>query len=577
MNSGRRLLNSLSAISDKLAAVVRVSLRVHVRKARQRFIETCDHCEDTQEATLRRIMMLNAGSEFARDFNLSPETSVEEFRNRIPISNYEFHKPYIDQLRQGNSSAMLGEKNPLLMFALSSGTTSESKYIPITRPFLDDYRSGWRIWGIGAIDGHPGCDGGHILQITSSKSRFLSEGQIPCGNISGLVSSMQYRVIRRIYTLPAAVADIQDPTEKYYTVLRIALADEKITWITTANPGTLVRLSSLMNEHARQLIDDIRNGTLSIELPEEIAKEVAPKLQPPNPERAAELDRLLTEKGELIPKDCWPNLKLLAIWTGGSAGAYLPKIRSLFGEVDIRDQGLHASEGRMTIPLEGHTSEGVLDITSHFFEFIPEEEGDEESPQTLLAHELTPGQKYYILMTTVSGLCRYNIKDVVECTGFQGTTPVLKFLHKGAHISNITGEKVTESQIVDAVRQAASEMEIHVPQFVMVPVWGEPPAYHLLIETDELASRDQLKKLTDRVDRVLGDLNMEYREKRETGRISPVVGQFVADGIMDKLAKSRSQRKGGSLEQYKHPYLIADLEFIDQLPEIEAIGTSKGS
>ena len=99
-------------------------------------------------------------------------------------------------------------------------------------------------------------------------------------------------------------------------------------------------------------------------------------------------------------------MKLLAIWTGGSAGAYLPKIRSLFGEVSIRDHGLHASEGRMTIPLEGGTSEGVLDVISHFFEFIPENQAEAEAPETLLAHELTQGENYYILMTTVSGLYR---------------------------------------------------------------------------------------------------------------------------------------------------------------------------
>lgn len=223
------------------------------------------------------------------------------------------------------------------MFALSSGTTSESKYVPITKPFLNDYRAGWRIWGIGAIDGHAGCDRGHIFQITSSQDRFRTESGVPCGNISGLVTSMQNRVLSRLYTLPAAVADIEDPEIKYYTVLRIALADETITWITTANPGTLVKLSGLLNQHAPQLIEDIRSGTISVDLPEPQRKALQKVLSTRSPERAKFLENLLKEQGELIPKECWPRLKLLAIWTGGKRWSLSPQNSyALWGSLDSR-------------------------------------------------------------------------------------------------------------------------------------------------------------------------------------------------------------------------------------------------
>lgn len=553
-------------------------LRAKIRRIRQRFLVSCQNCEETQQATLKRILSLNQGSQLSKDYELSPRMTVSEFREKFPISEYELFKPYIDRMRADNHASLLGSKNQLLMFALSSGTTSESKYVPITKPFLNDYRAGWRIWGIGAIDGHAGCDRGHIFQITSSQDRFRTESGVPCGNISGLVTAMQNRVLSRLYTLPAAVADIEDPEVKYYTVLRIALADETITWITTANPGTLVKLSGLLNQHATQLIEDIRSGTISVDIPAAQKQPLNKIISKRSPERADFLENLLKEHGELVPKECWPRLKLLAIWTGGSAGAYLPKIRTLFGDVPIRDHGLHASEGRMTIPLESGTSEGVLDIISHFFEFIPEDQAEdqaeEETPETILAHELDEGKNYFILMTTVSGLYRYNIRDVVKCTGFEGTTPILKFLHKGAHISSITGEKVTESQVVDAVRDAASDLKVSVPQFVVVPVWGEPPGYRLLIESGEFDSPNIMDPLAIRVDENLCQSNVEYREKRESDRLSPLAGQFVSNGTMGNLAKQRNQRKGGSMEQYKHPCLIADLEFIDQLPQIETLSTT---
>src|SRR5690606_8640302 len=99
-----------------------------------------------------------------------------------------------------------------------------------------------------------------------------------------------------------------------------------------------------------------------------------------------------------------------------------------------RDHGLHASEGRMTIPLQDGTPDGLLDIESHFFEFIPESEAASSQPTVLQAHELVPGESYFILLTTASGLYRYDIRDVVQCTGYLHTTPLLRFLHKGAHI-----------------------------------------------------------------------------------------------------------------------------------------------
>ena len=56
--------------------------------------------------------------------------------------------------------------------------------------------------------------------------------------------------------------------------------------------------------------------------------------------------------------------------------AYLRGYPEFFGETPVRDVGLIASEGRMTIPIEDGTAAGVLDIRHHYFEFIPEEQGD---------------------------------------------------------------------------------------------------------------------------------------------------------------------------------------------------------
>ena len=72
---------------------------------------------------------------------------------------------------------------------------------------------------------------------------------------------------------------------------------------------------------------------------------------------------------------------------------------------------------------------GVLDITTNYFEFVPEDEIKNPQPTVLGAHELQVGRNYYILLTTSYGLYRYNIHDVVRCTGYHN---IVKSIAAGA-------------------------------------------------------------------------------------------------------------------------------------------------
>ncbi len=221
-------------------------------------------------------------------------------------------------------------------------------------------------------------------------------------------------------------------------------------------------------------------------MPGEVRQALGRRISRKDTARADELEAIVERSGHLVPRDFWPGMQLLAIWTGGSVGAYLPALRDDYGQIPIRDHGLSASEGRMTIPVADGTAAGILDVTTHFFEFIPESEYGRPDPNVLEAHELEEGKNYYILLTTSSGLTRYNICDVVRCTGFYHSTPLVEFLHKGAHIANLTGEKISESQVVAAVRGATDEMRLCLSHFTVSPVWGNPPKYHLHIEQADI-------------------------------------------------------------------------------------------
>ena len=128
--------------------------------------------------------------------------------------------------------------------------------------------------------------------------------------------------------------------------------------------------------------------------------------------------RIVERTGRLLPKDYWPNLDFLSNWMGGTMRAYLRGYPEFFGETPVRDVGLIASEGRMTIPIEDGTPAGLLDIRHHYFEFIPEDQADREEPETVEATELVEGRNYFIVLTTAGGLYRYNISDLVRCVGY---------------------------------------------------------------------------------------------------------------------------------------------------------------
>jgi len=552
----------LRKLRERVGAIPRTTVRREARKSLRAALD----CRTSQRRVLKRLLKLNGDSHFSRQHGLDQVDSVAEFRHRLPICDYEYFRPYIQQVQLGRQQALLGSSNPLLMFSLSSGTTGQSKLIPVTRQFLKDYRRGWQTWGIHTLDDHPSINIGKILQYSSDYDQFRTAGGFPCGNISGLVASMQKPIVRTMYTVPHAVAKIHETDPKNYTFLRIALADEHVAMMVTANPGTLLHLAKLADRSKESLIRDIADGTLSCShlLAESVRRKLVSRLRP-HPHRARQLEQLAEREGALRPKDYWPALAALAVWTGGSARAYLPSLGKQFGEVALRDHGLSASEGRMTVPLRDNQSAGILEVGSHFFEFIPEEEYANPQRTVLEAHELQQDRNYYILLTTSSGLYRYDICDVVRCVGFFGTTPVLEFLHKGANISNLTGEKLTESQIVSAVCASTRGLPLSGEHFAIAPAWGEPPWYEFFIEQSTNLSPELRGRLAGRIDRQLQDLNCEYRDKRNSGRLDPLRCVPIPEGTWASHTRREQKRRGSSPDQYKHTCLVPDLNFRERL------------
>jgi hypothetical protein len=536
------------------------------RRLAREFLRQTDSARAVQAARLVELVGRHADSQFGRDHHFAEIRTAADFRRRVPVRGYDGHEPYIERVRQGDTRALFGPGTDVLMFAMTSGTTARPKTIPVTRESLANYRAGWTIWGILAFDDHPeilqkGLQ--PILQLVSNWRETTTPGGIPCGAITGLTAHMQNVLVRQTYCMPPATMRIKDVEAKYYTALRLALP-RNLGTIMAANPGTLLAIARLGDRERETLVRDIRDGTVTdrFDIPGEVRKALRLRVGVPRPLTARRLERVVGRTGRLLPKDAWPSLRFLGNWTGGTMGAYLRAYPEYFGDRPVRDIGLIASEGRFTIPIEDGTPGGVLDIRHHYFEFLPEDQADRDEPDTVEAADLEVGRRYFILPTTAGGLYRYQIHDLVRCVGFRGEAPILEFLNKGAHFSSLAGEKLSEFQVVAALRAAQHEAGVPLKSFLVLPTWGEPPSYSLLVEDDDLPTPGHAERLAAAAEAQLRRQNLEYEDRRATLRLGPIRIRRIAPGSWADFQRRRLAKSGGTVEQYKQPCLMPDLEAI---------------
>lgn len=543
-------MRSAPTLTDR---VMYVLARRHAEKVFARFMAATRRAATVQEAVLAAHVRRNAESEFGRDHHFDRIGSVADFRTRLPILRYQDFAPYIDRVRNGRIDALFGGRQRVRMFALTSGTTDQPKYIPVTDEFLQTYRRGWNAFGIKALLDHPAAFLRGIVQVTSRMDESRTPAGIPCGAITGLMAATQKRLVRKYYTTPPCVAQIDDPAAKYYTIMRLSVVRD-VAFLITANPATQLKLARTADEHREQLIRDVHDGTLWSELPvpPAVRAELSPRLRADR-DRARQLESLAARHGALLPKHYW-NLAFIANWTGGTMGLYLQHFPAYFGDVPVRDIGLLASEGRISVPVEDHTPAGILDAESHFFEFVPKDRMDEANPPTRLCHELEIGQEYFVLLTTASGLYRYDIGDLVRVVGYEGQAPLIEFLSKGAHTCSLAGEKLTERHVVEAMNRAAASMGLPLCAFVLAPRWGDLPYYTLHLEAQG-CTVERLSTLGRRLDEELGAVNIEYASRRRSLRLGPVRINVLPDGFLAARDHEQAEARRRGNEQYKHRYL----------------------
>jgi len=512
-----------------------------------------------QNQLLQKILRRNQTTAFGREHGFAHIQSVNDYRRRVPVGDYERFRPYIERARQGENSVLTAE--PILMFPMTSGSTGAPKLIPVTASTRTSHGRLTELWFSRLFHDHPACAAGKIFTLVGAAVEGHTAGGIPYGAASGLIYQSSPRWIRRAHALPYELAEIKDFQAKYYVAMRMAL-EQDVTFLGTPNPSTLLRLVDTADRFRDNIIKDIHDGALpsGYEIPRAIRAAIAP-----NRERARELETFVEQQGRLRPCEYWPRLQLIGCWKGGSVGVRLKELEAWFGAgTPTRDLGYLASEAQMSLPVSDEGSAGILAVDANFYEFIPETEIDSPRPVTLTCDELETGGIYYVILTTAGGLYRYDINDVIRVADFHGRTPLIEFLRKGRDVTNITGEKLHVNQVIEAMEQAQRASAAKIAHFRACADVAAS-RYAFMVEFDGTKTdKATLKHLLAELDRQLFAMNVEYADKRKSDRLKAPILCVMKPGWFERSVNSAQQRAARDV-QFKAQLLNATPENGDEI------------
>jgi hypothetical protein len=548
-----------------MSRVGRLVLWVKAPRTVRRFAALCNEPARAQDRLLKKILGANADTEFGRRHGFAGVGTFGEFQERVPISTYEDLEPYINAAMLGQPNQLT--KDPPVLFTTTSGTTGNRKYIPMTREGKRAKSHLTWLWMCGLYRDHPGVVSGRILSVVSPEVESHTPSGVPCGAESGHAYRTMPGPVRSMYTAPYGVFAIEDYEAKYYTLLRLA-AGQDISCIATVNPSTIVLLADRLARHAEPIIRDVRDGTLSSDFP--VPQDLRDSLHlRPDPERAKHLEQAVASGGGVLqPGLAWPGLAAVGCWKGGTVGAYLAKFDTFFPQgPPVRDLGYYATELRGSVPLSDEGAAGTIAVGTNVLEFHPA--GEDRAPrgkELLRVEQLEVGQRYFVYVTNASGLYRYEMNDIVEVTGHDHRTPLIRFVQKGKGVVSFTGEKLYEVQVIDAVEKALAALRgsYHFIAAVAELVDGINPRLVFLIEFDDAIADHEGSALVDRVDVAVGDENEEYQTKRKSLRYGAPVIRVVRSGEFDRYRRRMVETGQRADGQFKVLRLTSDTAFADE-------------
>lgn len=403
--------------------------------------------EAIQRQLLSSILTSQRDTQFGRQHGFASLRSYEEFTQAVPVLGFEDLRERIEGQEQ-SGERLLNAEQPV-HYVQTSGTTGKPKHLPMVRSALEWIDQYQRLFAFAQWAGVPGIYDGQVLVIAGQTVEGQLPGGTPYGSMSGLMNEALPQAIRRKSVLPEGILSVADVRLKYLRMAACAVAAEALSVLATPNPSTILKLLEVIRSEFSHLVEALAVGPRH---PIFSQRTAWAEPIPVSAHRLAYLQTLTEHASTLDLATLWPGLRAVITWTGGNCGVLIPKLRTLLSqETAVIEMGYLSSECLGSLNVDVRENRCIPTFQEHVFEFIEVKDDDGHAPGPVLLGDLRQGRKYQVLVTTRSGLYRYAMNDIVEVTGWFNRVPTIQFVQKGKGVTNITGEKLYEHQVVEAV------------------------------------------------------------------------------------------------------------------------------
>jgi len=465
---------------------------------------------DDQQKIFQDLLKTGSKTTFGADHKLSEVRTYEEFKQAVPIRDYEQYKPYIEQIKEGKHN-ILWRGQPIYL-AKTSGTTSGIKYIPITNDSIPNHINTARnaLLCYMAESGNNKFADGKMIFLSGSPELERIAG-IPTGRLSGIVN----------HHIPRYLRTNQLPSYETNCI-----------------------------EEWETKLDKIVEETLNQDMT--LISGIPPWMQ-------MYFDRLMQLSNKPV-KDLFPNLSVL-VHGGVNFEPYKAKLFSSIGRKIDSIETFPASEGFFAFQ-DSQEKEGLLLNTNSgiFFEFVPAADILKENPTRLSLKEVQAGENYAMVINNNAGLWGYNLGDTVKFLSLDPYRIVVTGRVK--HFISAFGEHVIGEEVEYSLMKAAEEENVSIIEFTVAPMiqQGNGKSFHEWFVEFETPPKS-LNEFAVKVDNNLRKKNIYYDD-------------LIAGNILKQLQITQVQKNGfieymksiGKLGgQNKVPRLSNDRKVADEL------------
>jgi hypothetical protein len=415
-----------------------------------------------QIGLLKQIIRANRNTQYGKYHHFEMINSLADW-HQLPITEYCDYQDYISKIQKGEQEILTID--PVLLLEPTSGTSSDSKFIPYNQTLKKQFQQAIDAWIFQTYRIYPSLVGGkHYWALSpSSLQKDLPASKVPTAfaDDTEYFPAWQKIIIEHLLAVPAEVSQITNPTTFQYLTLFFLLCTKQLRYISIWNPTFLTVLLEQFTFKKQELLRDIEQGTLAQSLVLDFnTRQILLNKTKPLPKRAKELYVIIQKHANPWPH-IWPQLKVISAWGDNQAAIFFDALQEKFPNTIVERKGLLATEGVISLPF-GLGLGCPAAFRSHFLEFI-----DCQTKQIYYLWQLEKGKQYSVVLTTGGGLYRYCLHDLVEVTSFYRQVPCLRFRGKDNRVVDLTGEKISEQQVSQILEKLKTE-------------WGYSFAFNLL-------------------------------------------------------------------------------------------------